>query len=340
MKFTKAEEYIKKHIASGGAGDVMISIGVGGKTYRFMHSSRGDVLRDTTLCDMMSVTKILATTSLVLIALSEKRLKLSDTIGDIFDNAPDHLEKITVEQLLTHTSGLRHSFLPIGGAPYTSDTALVEQWKKKLFSPPGECCVYACNNMIILALAIEKIYRKPLDVLFNERVAKPLGFVNTHFLCDADADRIICTRQEGDNICDDPSARRLGGISGNAGIFSCLRDMEKYAESLLKGLPEILPPEIFTLAKQNYTAHLEASRALGFVYVDERFPQTGRLFSNGSIGHCGHSGQSVFVDFERQMHVVILSNTTLYNARRGGTYEETMRFRKELHNAIADDLGI
>ncbi len=340
MKFIKTEEFIKNHVASGGAGDVMISVGINGENYRFMHSNRGDVLRDTTLCDMMSVTKILATTSLVLIALSEKKMRLSDTIGDIFAEAPEHLEKITVEQLLTHTSGLRHSFLPIGGAPYTSDTALVEQWKKKLFSVPGESSVYACNNMIILALAIEKIYRKPLDVLFNERVAKPLGFVNTHFLCDKDADRIICTRQEGDNICDDPSARRLGGVSGNAGIFSCLCDMEKYAQSLLKGLPEILPPEIFDLAKQNYTARLEAARGLGYLYVDERYPQTGRLFSVGSIGHCGHSGQSVFVDFEKQMHVVILSNTTLYSARRGGTYEDTMRFRKELHNTIADDLGI
>ena len=289
--FENTERFIKEHIALGRAGDVMVSVGAPDVSYRFFHSSRGDVLKDTTLCDMMSVTKILATTPLVLIAISEGKLSLSSRLCDIFDGAPEHLANITVEQLLTHTSGLRHSFLPIANAPYTHDEALREQWKKKLFSAPGESCVYACNNMLLLAFAVEKIYKKPLDTLFMERVAKPLGFLNTHFLCDVNADRIICTRQENDYICDDPSARRIGGVAGNAGIFSCLCDMERYAKSLLCGLPEILPQELFLSARQNYTASLEESRGLGFVYVDERFAQTGRLFSKGSIGHSGHSGQ-------------------------------------------------
>ncbi|MBQ4150607.1 MAG: serine hydrolase [Clostridia bacterium] len=339
-QFPKTEEFIKKHIALGGAGDVMISVGTLDESYRFMHSNRGDVLKDTTLCDMMSVTKILAATPMVLIAIAEGKLSLSTTVFDIFNEAPEHLAPITVEQLLTHTSGLRHSFLPMSGAPYTHEEALVEQWKKKLFAVPGESSVYACNNMILLALAVERIYQKELDELFNTRVAEPLGFEHTHFRCDEDADRIICTRQKNDYICDDPSARRIGGVSGNAGIFSCLRDMEKYARALLCGFDKILPREVFDAAKRNYTAHLTESRGLGFVYVDERYPQTGRLFSNGSIGHCGHSGQSVFVDFEKWMYVVILSNTTFYSACRGGTYSETMKFREDLHNKIADDLGI
>lgn len=339
LSFPKTEEFVRRHIAGGGAGDVMLSIGIGGETYRFLHSSRGDVLTDRTLCDMMSVTKILATTPLCLLAIAEGRLHLSDTLGDLFASAPAHLRTVTVEQLLTHTSGLRHSFLPKDGAPYTHDTALAVQWQKKLFAAPGETCVYACNNMILLALAMEEKYGAPLDTLFDTRVAKPLGLDNTHFLCDAAADRIICTRQENDNLCDDPSARRLGGVAGHAGIFSCLADMETYAHALLDGLSALLPPEVFAMARKNYTTHLAESRGLGYLYVDERYPQTGRLFSVGSIGHCGHSGQSVFVDFEKQMHVVALSNTTMYSANRGGTYEDTMAFRKALHNAIADDLG-
>ena len=300
QSFENTERFIKEHIALGRAGDVMVSVGTPEGEYRFFHSSRGDVLKDTTLCDMMSVTKVLATTPLVLIAISEGRISLSSRLCDIFDGVPEHLAGITVEQLLTHTSGLRHSFLPLANAPYTHDEALQEQWKKKLFSIPGESCVYACNNMLLLAFVMEKIYQKPLDVLFDERVAKPLGLLNTHFLCRPEADRIICTRQENDYICDDPSARRIGGIAGNAGVFSCLRDMEIYAKALLRGLPEILPQDIFSAAKQNYTASLEESRGLGYLYVDSRYPQTGRLFGEGSIGHCGHSGQSVFVDFEKR----------------------------------------
>lgn len=338
--FPKTEEFIRAHVASGGAGDVMLSVGTQGGTYCFLHSSRGDVLRDTTLCDMMSVTKILATTSLCLIAIAEVKLHLSDTLADIFAHVPAHLRDITVQQLLTHTSGLRHSFLPLGDAPYTQDAALAMQWKKKLFSAPGAECVYACNNMLLLAFALEKIYGKPLDALFDERIAKPLGMTHTHFLCGKEDDRIVCTRQAGDHICDDPNARRMGGVAGNAGVFSCLADMERYARSLLGGHREFLPPEVFAAARQNYTAHLAESRGLGYVYVDARYPQTGRLFSEGSIGHCGHSGQSVFVDFEKQMYVVALSNTTLYSVRRGGTYADTIQFREKLHTAIADDLRL
>ena len=179
-----------------------------------------------------------------------------------------------------------------------------------------------------------------MEVLFAGRVAKPLGLSNTHYLCDADADHILCTRQEGENLCDDPSARRLGGVAGHAGVFSCLDDMETYAKALLGGLSALLPPEVFAMACKNYTPHLAADRGLGDLYVTERYPQTGRLFSAGSIGHCGHSGQSVFVDFTKRMHVVVLSNITLYSARRGGTYDDTMAFRKAIHDTIADDLGI
>lgn len=340
IEFTNTEKFICDYVASGGANDIMLSVSIKGDIYRFMHSSRGDVLTDTTLCDMMSVTKILATTSLVLIALSEGKMHLDDTLGTLFEEAPEHLKPIKVVELLTHTSGLRHSFLPLEGAPYTHSEALKEQWKKKLFSVPGESCVYACNNMILLALALERIYGEELDKLFYKRVAKPLELKNTHFLCDENADRITCTRQENTYICDDPSARRIGGVAGHAGVFSCLADMEKYAKELLGGLEKIIPPEVFEAAKKNYTPHLKESRGLGFLYVDERYKQTGRLFSDGSIGHCGHSGQSVFVDFEKEMFVVILSNTTFCHACRGETYEHTIKFREDLHNAIANDLGI
>ena len=141
-------------------------------------------------------------------------------------------------------------------------------------------------------------------------------------------------------MCCDPSARRLGGVAGNAGIFSCIEDMEKFALSLLRCHAPLISKETFEKARANLTAHLSDSRGLGYVYVDSRYPQTGRLFSNGSIGHCGHSGTSVFVDFEKGMYVVILSNTTRLAEEKKLGYGVTMQFRTDLHNAIAEDLGI
>ena len=341
-RFENTEKFIKEHVALDRAGDVMLSVGNEKEKYRFFHSSRGDVLNEYTLCDVMSVTKIIATASLCLIALDEGKLRLDMTLAELFCGVPEHLKGITVKQLMTHTSGLRHSFLPLDGAPYTVDEAIAVQWKKKLFSVPGETYCCCCNNMMLLAFALEKIYKKPFDLLFGERVALPLGLEHTHFLCGEDSDRICNTRQvrSGDNLCDDPNAHRLGGVAGNAGLFSCLCDMEKFARSILCGHEKIISRETFELARKNHTGHLSESRGLGYLYVDSRYAQTGKLFSSGSIGHCGHSGTSVFVDFEKQMYVAVLSNTTLHCARNGGNYSDTMKFRADLHNAIAKDLGI
>ena len=87
--FKNTEVFIREHVKSEGADDVMLSVcTLDGERYRFYHSKRGDVLNEKTLCDMMSVTKILATTPLCLMAIDEGLLSLDDTIGKFFPYAP------------------------------------------------------------------------------------------------------------------------------------------------------------------------------------------------------------------------------------------------------------
>ena len=117
-----------------------------------------------------------------------------------------------------------------------------------------------------------------------------------------------------------------------------MADAEKYVRALLHGGSPILKSETLDLAFPNYTAHMSESRALGFVYVDEKYAQTGRLFTKGSIGHCGHTGQSLFFNPASGLYVIILSDATRATIIKYGSerYDLVMDMRVRIHNAIAD----
>lgn len=85
---------------------------------------------------------------------------------------------------------------------------------------------------------------------------------------------------------------------------------------------------------------MSESRGLGFLYEDDRYNQTGGLFSQGAIGHCGHTGQSVFVDYRSGLYAIILSDATISTVKKYGNerYYEVMDMRSRLHAAIKQDM--
>ena len=157
-----------------------------------------------------------------------------------------------------------------------------------------------------------------------------------------DENIVRCTRKayEGNNKCSDDNCRRLYGVSGNAGVFSCIDDMAVFAQSLLNRHSTLISEGTFAKGTVDFGPHLTFGRALGYVYTDERYKQGGRLYSKGSIGHTGFSGTECYADFEKDLYVVSLTNTAYYAARNGKDCSmECAAFREGLHNAIADDIG-
>jgi len=172
-------------------------------------------------------------------------------------------------------------------------------------------------------------------------VAKPLGLDNTTFL---PKDRINVVNsnleEEKRGMVNDYNCRFLGGIAGNAGLFSNLSDVTKYVHFIQNRGNPLIKEETFLLAAQNYTLGMRESRGLGYLYVDGRYKQTGGLFEDGAIGHCGHTGQSVFVDYRSGLYVIILSDATISTVKKYGKehYNEVMDMRARLHSAIKCDL--
>lgn len=332
------EKYLDDIIADRSVENIAVRVGRGrGIVYEAYRSASGRI-DENTLFDMASVTKIVVTTSLCLIAIDKGILSLSDKVSEFF-SCPDDKKELTVYNLLTHTMGIGHKSLNLAENTY-------ENIGEYILGIPsdieiGSDVLYSCPGFILLGKILEKVFSESLDILFEKYIATPLEMNSSSFLPDKSRDIVnsnITPLDKG--VVNDYNCRHLGGVAGNAGLFSNVSDMTKYVQMLLNfGVP-LFDSKTFDMATKNYTKEMTESRGLGFLYVDERYKQTGKLFGEGSIGHCGHTGQSVFADPDSGLYVIILSDATISSEKKYGTevYNEVIKMRENIHNAIKADL--
>ena len=288
-----------------------------------------------TLFDIASVTKMVVTTSLALIALDKGLIHLEDPVSRYFDCPPDK-EAWTIRHLLTHTIGYGHKSLCEGDPADVAGKIL----HIPCDIPVGSDVLYSCPGFILLGKLLEKVYGAPLNVLFKEKVATPLGMNDSVFLPKGGA--IVNSNQdEADRgKVNDYNCRYLGGVAGNAGLFSHMDDMSRFVKMLRENGHPLFSEKMFLEAVRNYTPGMSESRGLGFTLVDECYKQTGGLFPVGAIGHCGHTGQSVFLDRATGFSVIVLSDMTASVTRKFGfdKYGVVMHGRERLHAAIKEDM--
>lgn len=305
-------------------------------------------MEEDTRFDMASLTKLLSTTMITLRLLEQGCLSLNTPISDYWD-CPDDKASITLKHLLTHTSGLHPSYhLEEGCSPADAVSSILHS---PLVDKVGERVHYSCMGFILLGRTLERIAGKSLDVLFEQLVARPLGLVSTGYLPVSPSidrgDNFAATEYRpelGRHLCGvvhDENARFLGGVSGNAGLFSTADDLSRFGRMLAnrgewEGSP-FLSPAVFDMATANYTPFDPCEyRGIGFSLTDRRLYRSGTilsagdLFTDGSYGHTGFTGTSLWVDRSSGLYVVLLTN------RVHPTRENTrlMPFRRRLHNAI------
>ncbi len=332
------EACLNRLIEEKRVGNIAVRAGVHDRVLMEAYRSPDGSVNEDTLFDMASVTKILAVTNLSLMALDRGLIRLDDPVSKYFPCGPGK-EKLTVFNLLTHTIGIGHKSMLAEGNTYDNIAEYI--LKIPCDIPIGSDVLYSCPAFIVLGKLMEKIFGRRLDVLFREMVAQPLGLTSTGFL-PQDVSNMVNANPEADKLgwVNDYNCRFLGRVAGNAGIFSNVRDLTRFAQFLIGRGQPLFSEKTFELARRNHTPSMAEARGLGYVYVDERYPQTGRLFPAGSIGHCGHTGQSVFVHPESGLYVIILSDATISTVRRLGRedYGEVMCMRAEVHNAVKADM--
>lgn len=162
----------------------------------------------------------------------------------------------------------------------------------------------------------------------------PLGEENT----------AICYRRDYDRLygVDDENAYFMRGVSGNAGAYWSIADLEKLADAIYER--RLYGEELPVKAEQGYTEGMAQNRGLGYLMIDENDPLSGGLFTKGSFGHCGYTGTSMFFDREKQLYVVLLTNTARFAYRECPSHEHVrgrcLEVRSSVHCAIKEDLNI
>ena len=332
------EKCIDKLLEEKTVQNIIVKVGQGNNVLcEIKKSAQERTLTDKTLFDMASVTKIVATTSLTLIAIERGLLSLSDYV-DKFFTTPEDKQTMTIQHLLTHTMGIGHKSL-LSATSYDDIQNYI--LNTPLDIPIGSNVLYSCPGFILLGRILEKVFDNKLDILFEKYVAHPLGMSLTTFLPSSSNDIVnsnLAIDEKG--LVNDYNCRHLGGVCGNAGLFSNIADMTLYAKMLFSYGEPLFSKNTFDIAIKNYTPNMAESRALGYLYVNEQYCQTAELFQKGSIGHCGHTGQSIFACPKSKLYVIILSDATISTLKKYGkeNYEEVMKMRHDIHSAIKNDL--
>jgi CubicO group peptidase (beta-lactamase class C family) len=301
---------------------------------------------ELTRFDIASLTKVIATTAVTLRLLEEGRLTLSDPLDYYYDCVHEDNHKITIWNLLTHTSGLPELHSIVG-------TSYSEVGKVIAALPPkyqiGTEVAYSCIGFILLGKILEMVGGKQLDVLAGELVFEPLGMRNTSFNPTGDnfaaTYPISTTGKMQCGTVNDFNALALGGVAGNAGLFSNIDDVSVFARMLLNnGMCEgirFLSPALLRVATANQTPGLlvkrygfrlpaRADRALGFYLASSMDHPVAELFSPRAFGHTGFTGCSLFVDPELDMYVVMMTNRLHV---KSVDEEQIWRSRRRVHNA-------
>lgn len=290
--------------------------------YRSLEPRREKMTVDT-IFDMASLTKCLATTLSVMRLVQEGQVRVNDPVAKYIPEFAAHgKESITVRMLLTHFSGLTED-LDLK-EPWTGyDTAMKMAFDETPIYPPGSRFLYSDINFEVLGELVHRVSGMSLDKYASVHIFQPLHMTHTSFLPPKSWLAKIAPTQYDENgvmlrgVVHDPTARRMGGVAGHAGLFSCADDVAKLAQVLLNGGAPILQPLTVEKMITPQTPPIATSvRAFGWD-IDSPFSSNrGELLPVGSYGHTGFTGTSLWIDPTTQTYVIILSNGV---HPRGGT---------------------
>jgi len=315
----------------------------------------------STIYDLASVTKVIATTSAIMRLYDQGKIDLDAPVAKYIPQfAVNDKGDITVRNLLLHNSGLP-AWTPFYQLYTTADEVRNAIYSCAKEYPTGTKTIYSDYNAVILGDLVKVISNVPLNLYCKEYIFLPLGMTDTGYLLPIPLDyRIAPTEYDTywrnellKGYVHDETAAMLGGVSGNAGLFSTGPDLYKFMKMMLKDgryiderkmpaktsesrLFEPQTVELFT-AKATGLGY-DNSRALGWDTKPEATkypPPCGNKFSQNSFGHTGYTGTSVWCDRDKNLIIILLTNR-IY-PKRGN--EEIRNVRPEVYDKVCEILG-
>src|SRR3982750_701420 len=320
----KLDKLVKTAIEEAVAPGVAIAVGRNGhiaymKGYGYIDWNQpGSPAVDTnTLYDLASLTKVIATTTLAMILEEAGQLDINRTVVSYLPefNSPEKAQ-ITVKHLLTHSGGLEAG-ANIFQTARGRDQYLSQINARPLQYTPGTSMIYSDWDMILLQLVMERITGKTLDILASEKTSKPRGMIDPQFQPPISLRPRIAPTQVDDarggllwGSVHDENAWAIGGVAGHAGLFSTAKDLALFSMMILNGGGGVNGARIVkpaTIARWTARQGKESTRALGWD-SPEGGSSAGQFFSPWSFGHTGFTGTSIWIDPEKDLFVVVLTN--------------------------------
>jgi serine-type D-Ala-D-Ala carboxypeptidase len=277
-------------------------------------TSSSRVSATETIYDLASLTKVIGTTTAVMILYDEGRIKLDAPVNTYLPEfTGGYKDSVTVRQLLEHRSGLPadRDLWRIAHSPAEARQVVLDA---PLECKPGQCYIYSDLGAITLGMMVERVTGQGLDVFLHERVFAPLGMLNTFFKpADSLKSRVAPTEVSPprgyplQGEVHDENAYALGGVAGHAGLFSTASDLSIFAQMILEGGEYKGVRIVSDSTVKLFTTRAAGSRALGWAMADGQWG-SGRFMSEGSFGHVGYTGTSLWIDPDREMFVILLTN--------------------------------
>jgi uncharacterized protein YbbC (DUF1343 family)/CubicO group peptidase (beta-lactamase class C family) len=296
-----------------------------------------EAMTEDTIFDLASLTKVVATTTSVMQLVEQGRIRLTDPVAQyIPEFARYGKNTIAIRHLLTHTSGLRPD-LELEIEFHGAGEAIRRATEEVPTAAPGERFVYSDINFFLLGDIVRRVSGERLDRYAATRIFEPLGMTETSFLppsswtpriapteaCDPLA--WPCRPAAGEaatapgreaflrGVVHDPTARRMDGVAGHAGLFSTAADLSRFCRMLLGGgrlgAARILSAAtVARMTSPSTPPELRAVRGLGWDIDSPYSSNRGELFPIGSYGHTGFTGTSLWLDPGSKSYVIFLSN--------------------------------
>src|SRR6476661_2044523 len=267
-----------------------------------------------TIYDIASLSKVVGTTTAIMILFDEKKIGLDDPVVNYIPTfGGGDKDKVTIRMLLTHTSGLpagrdiwRIAQTPLEARALVLNTSLEGR--------PGAQYIYSDLGADVLGMIVEVVAGEPLDKFLTRRVFEPLG-MNETFYRPADSLRYRIAPTEVtpprgyplQGEVHDENAYALGGVAGHAGLFSTAADLSIFAQMMLNGGTYDGVHIISDSTVALFTRRTAGHRALGWDTADGDYG-SGNYLTERAYGHTGYTGTSIWIDPDREMFVVLLTN--------------------------------